>query len=462
MTISSQAIYKMSEIAPAAPVPIGPPKIPAGVVPDGVAAPVLAADDISYTIANEAFVGQGFPGFPYLSRLATIAEFRAMADSISKEITREWIEFTSTGGDGGDNEKIKAIENEFERLDIRGVFTRAAQHDCYFGRAQIFLKFRGNDNSRDKLPLVLSPKTIQKGSLESINTVEAIWTTPSMYNANDPSAPDFYKPVSWFMLGRQIHASRLLTVVTRELPDMLKPAYNFSGMSLSQLAEPYVNNWLLVRSAVTNLVDKFSITALKTAMSQVLQGGDGADVIKRAQLFAATRSNMGLLLLDKDMEEIVQQNVPLSGLSELQAQAQEHMCAVSRLPAIILTGISPAGLNATSDGEIRVFYDWISSQQNSHWLYPLEIILKVVQLHLFGEIDDSIGVKFKPLYQESDAEKATRQLNEANRDAIYLDRQAISANEVRDKLANDPDSGYQGLEVNEEVDNENDQTDNPE
>ena len=197
--------------------------------------------------------------------------------------------------------------------------------------------------------------------------VEAVWTTPAGYNALDPAAPDFYKPSSWFMLGQEVHASRLMTVVTRPLPDILKPAFNFAGMSLSQLAEPYVDNWLRTRQSVADLINNFSTTALKTSMDQILQGDDdGADLLNRADLFTATRSNKGLMLLDMEREELVQINTPLSGLHELQAQSQEHMCSVSRMPAIILTGISPSGLNASSDGEIRIFYDWIAAQQEAH------------------------------------------------------------------------------------------------
>lgn len=424
---------------------VKPPTIPPGVVPEGREAPVLAADSLAYTFCNDAFPGSGFPGFAYLSQLATRAEYRAFADAISKEMTREWIEFTCAGTDGTGAEKIKAIEAEFSRLDIRGVFNRAAQHDCYFGRAQIYIKLRGAD---PKTPLILDSRTVPVGSFEGINTVEAIWTTPSQYNANDATSPSFYKPTNWFMIGVEVHASRLMTIVTRELPDMLKPAYNFAGMSLSQLAEPYVNNWLRTRQSVSDLISNFSITAIATAMDQILQGeDDGASVIRRAQLFTATRNNLGVMLLDKEREELVQVNTPLSGLSELQAQSQEHMCSVSRLPAIILTGISPAGLNASSDGEIRVFYDWIASQQTSYWLHPLQTILKVVQLSLFGEIDETISIKFKPLYQMSPKEAAEIREIDARTDATYLDRNVISADETRTKLADDPDSGYQGLET---------------
>lgn len=432
---------------PAYSYPIQPPVLMRGVVPEGVTAPVMALDaNIAYA---QVYQTGGFPGYPYLAQLATRAEYRAFAAALSTELTREWIELTSSKDDG-DDPKLDRIRKEMERLDIKGVFQRAAEHDCFFGRGQMFINIRGADRST---PLIISPRTIAEGYLESVVNVEPMWTTPSAYNALDPAAPDFYKPSKWFMLGQEVHASRLMTVVTRPLPDMLKPAFNFSGMSMSQLAEPYVDNWLRTRQSVADLINNFSITVLSTAMDQVLQGDDdGTDLMSRADLFTAMRSNKGLMVLDKQLEELSQVNTPLSGLHELQAQSQEHMCSVSRTPAIVLTGISPSGLNASSDGEIRVFYDWIAAQQSAYWSEPLSIILKVIQLSLFGEIDDDIGFKWVSLHQMTPSEEADIRLKDQQNDCAYIDRGVLDATDVRTRLARDPESGYHGLDVGAAMD----------
>lgn len=427
--------------------PIQAPDIHPRVVPKNAKAPVLFAQD-SYDYASIAYCGQGFPGYSYLSQLATRAEYRAFASAMSTELTRKGIEFTSKQDD--DDERIAQIEKEFKRLNVMQVLSCAAQHDCYFGAAHIFLDIKDADINS---PLVISKKTIARGSLKRITTIEPIWTTPSSYDSNDPTRPDFFKPREWFMLGKRIHASRLLTVTTRELPDVLKPAFNFGGMSLSQLAEPYVDNWLRTRQSVSDLINNFSITVLATSMEQVLQDDEeaGLNLINRATLFTKLKSNKGLMLLDKEREELAQVNTPLSGLHELQAQSQEHMCSVSRMPTIILTGISPSGLNASSEGEIRVFYDWIAAQQEAYWREPLEIILDVVQLSLFGEIDPDISFRFVPLYQMTEAEEADIRLKDSQTATNYVNVGSIDSSEVREKLARDEDSGYSGLDLTKEI-----------
>lgn len=430
--------------------PVKLPDLMPGVVPSGNH-PAIAMDS-AFTSFMAAYTGGstvvGFPGYPYLSQLAARAEYRAFASTMSTEMTREWIELTSSDDEGGgkSNERIKVIEGELDRLKLREVIAKAVADDCFFGRTQIYFDL-GNPLD-DKTPLLISKHTVPLNSLKRICAVEAIWTTPSAYNAQDPTAPDFYKPSEWFVLGRQTHASRLHTIITRPVPDMLKPAFNFGGISLSQLAEPYVDNWLRTRQSVADLINNFSITALKTSMSQVLEGSDDAtDLYNRAAMFTATRSNKGLMLLDKDFEDLVQINVPLGGLHELQAQAQEHMCSVSRTPAIILTGISPSGLNASSEGEIRVFYDWIAAQQEAHWRSPIDTAIKLIQLSKFGDIDETIGFTFKPLYQMTPKEEAEiREIN-SRVDVAYIDAGVLDPAEPRERLARDHSSGYQSLDV---------------
>ena len=457
--------------------PVKPPELPAGVAPPTVRRiPVMAEDSgadgygLSYNYARgQAGIGWvGFPGYPYLANLSTRAEFRMFAQAIGTALTREWIVLNSTDTDGDQakaetvQQKITELTEEIRKIGLREAIQLAAEQDSYYGRAQIFLDLIGHNR---EVPLVISDKTIKKGTKFRVKVIEAMWTTPAVYNAIDPAAPDFYKPTSWFMLGKQVHWSRLLTIITRPVLDMLKPAFNFGGMSMSQLAEPYVDNWLRTRQSVSDLISNFSITALATSMDQALQGDELAadNVFNRAELFTLTRTNKGVMLLDKEREELVQINTPLSGLAELQSQSQEQMCSVSHIPAVVLLGISPTGFGNLAEGEIRAFYDWVASLQETYWRKPIEQIINILQLTMYGMVDPDITVAFQPLYQMTPKELAEIRTADATTDAAYLDRQVLAPEEVREKLARNPESGYQGLdvddipEVNEEGQEEEDE-----
>jgi hypothetical protein len=453
------ALYKAMEEVPRPQFPIRPPDILAGVVPAGVKAQVQSDVKLAMDAMPGAEFGsqlyaysnfEGFPGYPYLALLALRVEYRNMAAALANEMTREWIEFTSSETAGeATKDKITELEHAFRELDIQAKIRKAFEDDAFFGTGQILVNINGADV---QMPMVISPKTIKKDSLDGFNKVEPIWTTPLMYNALDPSRKDFYNPSGWWVMGQRWDATRMLRIVTRPVPDIFKPAFNFSGISLSQLVEPYVNNWLRTRQSVSDLINNFSILSLKTAMDQVLTGGDdGTSLFARIKLFTATRSNKGVMVLDKDREELEQLAVPLGGLHELQAQAQEQLCTASRIPSVIMTGVSPSGFGNVAEGEMGAWRDWIRANQEAHARNPIETILKIVQLSMYGSIDPEIGITFNPLYQMTEEQLSTIRMNDSTRAGNLIDRGVIDPQEEREKLARDPESGYTGLDIDKVI-----------
>jgi hypothetical protein len=159
------------------------------------------------------------------------------------------------------------------------------------------------------------------------------------------------------------------------------------------------------------------------------------------------RDNNGLLIGDKNTEDLKNIAAPISGLDKLQAQAQEHMAAVTGIPLVKLLGVTPSGLNASSDGEMRVFYDWIESLCESVGTPQLNKLLNIVQLSLFGEIDPDISYAWQPLWTLDEKGIAEVRKTEAETADIYLQGGVISPHEQRVVLANEEDSPYAALDL---------------
>jgi uncharacterized protein len=428
------------------------PALPPGVIPPGVKRPQLAMDDSggfpfggflnTNTIAGFNAFGLYFPGYPYLAELAQRTEYRQPVETVAKEMTRKWITFKSKGV-GDKTEKIKDITDTFEAMKVQAIFRRAMEHDGFYGLGHVFIDIDGQEDHA--LPLVIDEKTVPKGSLRGLINIEPMWTTPLVWNSTDPTRPDFYKPQSWMVLGRTTHQSRMLRFASREVPDIIKPAYNFGGVSLSQLIQPYVERWLRTVDGVNRLINNFSIINLQTDMSAVLEGGPGTELAKRIALFTKTRDNQGVFMSDKEAENLAQLAVPLTSLHELQSQAQEHMAAPTHLPLVVMTGITPSGLNASSDSEIEIFHDWNHSMQEQNFTDQLNTVLRLVQLHMYGTIDPDIVFEFVPL-KELVGEAAARVRKMAAEAGIaYIDAGVISPAEERKRIADDPESGYNNL-----------------
>ena len=392
------------------------------------------------------FSMNGFPGFPYLTELTQITEYRDMSERTAKEMTRKWIKLrTRSGEDRG--EEIKVIESELERLNARELFKQAATLDGFMGRAQIFMDLGDTEGAELETMLMLNPFKIQKGTLRKLKIVEPITTYPAAYNSSWPLRADYYAPSAWFVYGQKVHASRMLTFVSRPLPDLLKPVYNFSGMSLSQLARPYVDYWLNTRDSVGKLLRNFSTPILKTDLSTVLTGTDDQGIIQRAKMFNLLRDNQGLMMLDFTTESFEKHDTSLDGLDKLQAQAQEHMAAVAKTPLVILLGITPSGLNATAEGDLKIYYDHVNDMQEAIFRPNLETLLKIIMLSSFGEVLEDITFDFEPLMTMTGKEMALIQKSKTEEAVALVNIGAVSPEEVRANKANDPDSGWDNLDV---------------
>lgn len=394
--------------------------------------------------------GYAFPGFTVLANWCQIPEFRKPAETYAREMTRKWIKLQATGEEDK-SEKLKKIDAEFKRLNVQAKIREAIEQDGFFGRSQIFIDCGMESDTLDsaelKTELVEAPEKVGIGSIKRLTVIEPIWSYPNRYNANDPLDPTFYKPVSWFVMGKEIHSSRLLTIISREVPDILKPAYAFAGLSLSQMMKPYVDNWLRTRQSVSDLVHAFTVWTLKTDMSTILNGGAAAEFFNRLQIFNLGRDNHGVNAINKDTEEFENISAPLGSLDKLQAQAQEQMCAPTGLPLVYLTGITPAGLNASSQGEIEVFQDSLSANQEIY-TPAISKILNLVQLSLFGEIDPEIGFIWNPLKVTTETEKATIRKMNAETDQIDIASGVLFPEERRQRIADEEDSPYAALDLN--------------
>lgn len=431
------------------------PKYPPGVLPNGATTPAMDAAPSQQINAMFGFgaghglfaEGIGFMGYPYLAELTQRPEYRRASEVIAEEMTRKWIRVTATGEDKTD--KIAAIEAALKKHRVRQAFRQAATLDGFFGRAQIFINLDDNASNEELLvPLLIDPAKIAKGSLRGFKVIDPTWTAPNNYNSNDPMSPRYYKPQSWFIMAREVHATRLLTFISRPVPDILKPAYNFGGLSLSQMLKPYVDNWLSTRQAVNDLINSFTTWVLSTNMESLLQGAEGdsgASVLARIDWFNLTRNNRGAMAIDKESEEFNNVSTPLGTLDHLQAQAQEHMATPAGIPLVKFFGITPSGLNTSTDGEIRTFYDSINARQESEFGDHIETVLRVIQLDLFGEIDPGISYEFVPLWQLDEAgQAAVRKIN-ADTDAVYSQEGVIGPEDIRARVAAEPGSPYFGL-----------------
>ena len=439
---------------------------PPGVLPAGMRAAdvrnIMAMDESGAPgvgfggWAGAGVFGEGlvFLGYPILSEMAQRSEYRRAVEVIAGERTRKWIEFEATG-DKDKSDRINKLEGRLNELRARDVMRRVISFDGFYGRGHLYIDTGDKDDPvelgttiGDGKSAISKSKISPKHPVRSLRAIEPVWTYPTTYNASDPLAADWYQPEVWYVMGKRIHRSRLLPLITREAPDLLKPAYSFGGFPITQLMKPAVDIWLRTRDGVGDLIAAFTTYVLSTDLGSLVQTGGEEKLLRRIAFFNECRDNHGLMVLHEGKETFDNVSAPLGSLDILQLQSQKNVAVAASIPLIKYLGEGEGGLSAasSSEGSIRMFYDTISADQESYDRPIIQNLVDLVQLSLFGDVDPEITFKFKPLWALDDEAKVRVIKAKADTDQIYVDMGAISPQEVRANLASDPESNYNGLD----------------
>ncbi len=388
-----------------------------------------------------------------LSSIAQDPLIRAGIETIADDMTRKFIELTSKG-DEDLSIKIGELEADLRAFRVKSLFNRSLSLTGYMGGCLVYIDVGDLDEEEKKAPLYLDSATFKAGSLRGFKIIEPINVYPGVYNSSDPTADNYFNPETWFVLGKEYHKSRFLYFTQNEVPLLLKPLYNFFGISLSQQVLEYVQNFTENRRSAQRLLNKFSLTIWKTDMSAFLSGGDCNSLTQRVKYFNAQRNNDGTALIDKELEDMVQINTPLSGVTDIVSMSLDLAPVILGISKDKYFGDLPKGLNASSEGTNRIYYDKIQSLNEKISYDNVEKVIKILQLNRYGEIDDNISFQFAPLWEMDERERAEINKIHADTAAVYVDRGCLSQEEVRGVLADNPDSGYSNIDVDDVPEND--------
>lgn len=387
-----------------------------------------------------------FPGYGILTGLAQNGLIRAGVETRADEMTRKWGKIVTTGGGDTDEKQdvIDALTKELERFKVQKMFNEAASMCGYYGGCLYYID-AGVEAKEMANPLVLEPATFNPDSLKGFRLIEPAMVSPGNYNSANPMVPDYFKPDVWYVQGIPVHSSRMLYFAENALPSLLKPAYNFFGLSLAQKVLDAVGHYTACREAAARLLQKYALTVFKTDMSQILSGGMDDTINRRIAYFVQNRDNDGCATIDKESEDLVVMTTSLSGVTDLVRQAQEYVAAMFNEPVTKMWGLSPAGFS-TGDSDLRNHYDNIEALQEKMFTAPMARLLNVLQMNKFSVIDNSLSFEFAPLSEEDKGVEIANNKAKAETLIALADANMISPEEARQKLIDDPDSGFGNLQ----------------
>lgn len=199
----------------------------------------------------------------------------------------------------------------------------------------------------------------------------------------------------------------------------------FPGICVSKRQKRENNGWgdsVLVRckrvlsqfnqtwGSAAILLSDFAAASFKMkGLAEFLSSNDTQAVVERAQALKLARSIARMNIMDSE-ESITRDTTPLTGLPEMLDKFALRLSASANMPVSLMLRQSPAGLNATGDSEIRLYYDDVKSEQDDELKPRLEYVLKILFCAAdspTGGVEPSTwGIAFNPLWQETQKEKA--------------------------------------------------------
>lgn len=193
-------------------------------------------------------------------------------------------------------------------------------------------------------------------------------------------------------------------------------------------------NFGMVELGCANIIQEFSTAFLSMkGLAQVVDGPDGST--KLAQRLAAinlSKSMVNMVCLDADNESYRRETISTAGIADLWDRFSRTLAAAAEMSIQELFGEAPGGLS-TDDKSGRTYsYDRTSAVQTQ--VYE-PAIRRVVDLILRSKgIRKLYAVVFTPLTEPTEAEKAATEKVKADTQAVQIQSEILSVDEVRESL----------------------------
>lgn len=311
----------------------------------------------------------------------------------------------------------EVVEAELHRLRIGPLIREGATWGRLFGGAVGVLGLGGD-------PLSPAPAT---GRIEYVDIYDKR-CIQRVKRFDDPRH-SLYSQAEIFRItpeGRtpfDVHRSRCLVFggpLTGNREKEYRQGWDMSSLQIVYRVLMAFNNGHL---SLDNMLTDASQAVFKMRGLLALIAGDKALLEKRAAILDLFRGLNRSVLLDADSgEEFTRVPMSFQSVPESMDRLVNRVAMATEIPVTILAGQAPAGLNATGDADMRAFYDRVESYRVEEITPHFRSVLRFVA--------PGHEVVFPSLWQPTAKEQAEVRKLVADTDALYIDRDVVTPEEV--------------------------------
>lgn len=230
--------------------------------------------------------------------------------------------------------------------------------------------------------------------------------------------------------GTPVHVSRMILfkgVLTAERQKARNGGWDFSVLQRpSQVLSDFDQSW----RSMMNLVQDLSLAVIRIkGLMDMIAEGQKEVMLDRMEVVNMARSVAGLMILDAEeegFEQVAAGNA--SAIDPILMRIAQRVATAADMPATVLLGISPAGMNATGESDIRLWYDRVEVERTQELTEPCLTLAQVIA-RSSGLVPPS-RITWPPLWQPTPTEAADLRTKQVTADKTEIDSGVLTAEEV--------------------------------
>lgn len=333
---------------------------------------------------------------------------RKIIDIPAKDSCRKWRQWQA------ESDQISAIEAEETRLGLKAKVVEARVKARLFGGSGIYIgvgdTLVDQPINVDRSPniehlTVMSRRQLIAGPIDN-NPLSEMYGRPMHYEVQSQSG------------AVRIHPSRLVLFFGGRHPDeQLQNVNQGWGDSILQWV---LNSCKQADSAIANvasLVFEASVDVLKIPglMQNIADKNYEERLLKRLNLAMTAKGINGALIIDSE-EGYEKKSSAFGNLDKIMDRFFLVASGAADIPMVRLFGQSAAGMNATGEGDIRNYYDMVSSEQELEMGPAMSVLDEILIRSALGERPPEVHYNWSSLWQPTDKELA--EIGSKNADTI--------------------------------------------
>ena len=379
----------------------------------------------------------GYPMCAYISKQWIVGKACSMP---ARDVIRQGYEV-----DCGCTDVIDDLTDTDEKYEIENKCRDYVRRARVFGGCAALFLVSSTDPDFYEMPFNIDG--VVEGMYRGIVLIDPVNMRPdlTMGNVQDPASPDYMKPTYWIIGNRRYHHSHLMLYTPYPVEDILKPTYNYFGVSVPER----IYERVYAAERLANEAPQLAMTKRTPAMGiSNLFDIDRETLEENIKGWSETRDNYAVFIHDA-LDTFTQSDTALGDLDPLIMTGYQLVAAGAEVPATKLIETTPKGFNSTGEYEESSYRESLESIASNALIPLLQKHYKLVAKSMNHDHED-IQITFKPLDTPTAAEQAQINLAKAQTMQMLQATQAVDPEDIRNALIKDKTSDFFGLESYED------------